>query len=284
MIRIFLTFFSLLTLCGCANSLFYHPDNRPYSSPSTPYETVSFKSADGTTLSGWFLPAIGVPSGTIIHYHGNAANISNHYGFVKWIPKAGFNLFMFDYRGYGDSKGSPSRNGLHQDAVAALRYLASRKDVDKKKIVALGQSLGGATAVDAVLSVPEVAVCGVVIDSAFYSYRTIVKDKIALIPLLGWAQSPLSFIMATDGYSPGPRIDQIAPIPLLIIHGTHDNVVPFAHGKKLFEAARHPKTFWRVEHGVHTSALIQPHPLFRNRLSQLFHRWVKQPPKSSPQA
>lgn len=253
---------------GCANGLFYHPDNRLYQTPAIPYEEVTFRSADGTLLTGWFVPALRLPAlGTVIHFHGNAANISNHYGFVDWIPEAGFNLFTFDYRGYGDSGGHPDRQGVFEDSVAALRYVAARKEVDPDRLIAFGQSLGGANAVAAAAATPEVPLKGVVVDSSFYAYRSIARSKIGLIPVLGWFKGPLSRLAVTDAHSPGPVIGTLSPTPVLILHGTRDRVVPFEEGCMLFDAAAQPKEMWAIEGGRHTDALTTHKALYRQRLA-----------------
>ncbi len=273
-------FFSLILFTGCANGLFYYPNDRLYQTPDTPYESVAFKSHDGTLLTGWFVPAVGPATGTIIHFHGNAANISNHYGFVAWLPEAGFNLFTFDYRGYGDSQGSPNRQGIFEDSVAALEYLATRGDVDPKRLVALGQSLGGANAITAAAATPEIPLKGVVVESAFDSYRAIARDKIGYIPLLGWFKTPLSLIAVTNEHSPGEVIHRLSPTPLLIIHGTHDRVIPYAHGRRLYEAAENPKMMWTVDQGHHTSAFTTQGAIYRQKLTDYLHTILD--PNTSP--
>jgi fermentation-respiration switch protein FrsA (DUF1100 family) len=94
-----------LMLNGCANGLFYYPDSRVYSTPAgagQPFQDVWFTSRDGTKLHGWFIPATsqGPALGTVVHFHGNAQNMTAHYAFVSWLPAEGFNVFVFDYRGY----------------------------------------------------------------------------------------------------------------------------------------------------------------------------------------
>jgi len=258
----------LLFATGCANGIFYQPDDRLYQTPACPYEEVTFQSIDGTRLTGWFIPSPEKnPYGTVIHFHGNAANISNHYGFVSWLPEAGFNLFLFDYRGYGDSGGKPERQGVFEDSVTALRYVAARNDVDPSRLIAFGQSLGGANAVAAAAATPDVPLKGVVVDSTFFSYRSIARDKIGLIPILGWLKWPLSFITATNGHSPGPVIARLAPTPVLIIHGTKDRVIPYEHGRLLYEAADSPKAMWTVNGGTHTDALITWEAVYKKKLA-----------------
>ena len=260
---------------GCVNRMFYYPTADVYDVPSRhglPYEPVDFFSRDGTRLTGWFLPATGEPRGTVVHYHGNAQNLTAHFAFVSWLPREGFNVFVFDYRGYGRSEGVPDRRGVHEDGLAALDYVMKRPDVHPERVVVLGQSLGGAVAVAALASRSERPVKAVVIDSSFYSYQRIVRDKIRGIPVLSWFRWPLSWLVVSNRRSPGPVIHHLAPIPLLVIHGTDDEVIPPAHGRKLFEAAGEPKTLVMVPGGRHTDALVHPDPRYRKQVVDFFMR------------
>ena len=259
---------------GCVGRMFYQPDRKVYDTPDRhglKYEEVSFLSGDGTRLSGWFIPAAGKPRGTVIHFHGNAQNMTAHFGFVSWLPSQGFNLFVFDYRGYGTSAGSPDRRGVHEDSLAALDYIATRPGIDGTRLLVLGQSLGGANAIAAVGSRPHHGIRAVAIESAFSSYRDIVRDKIADIPLLSLFRTPLSRLLIGNSFSPDAVIAAIAPTPLLIIHGTGDLVVPYAHGTRLFELARKPKQLWTIEGGGHTEAFADPGSEYRQRLTAFFN-------------
>ncbi len=262
-----------LALSGCVNNLFFQPTRRIYrTSESLPIEVqdVWFKSLDGTPLHAWFMPAKGQARGTVIHFHGNAQNLTAHSGYVDWLPAQGFNVFIFDYRGYGQSQGVPSRAGLRDDSVAAIRYVKARKDVDPDRIVILGQSLGAANALAALAVEGFDSVRAVALDSSFFSYRSIVRDKIALIPVLSWFRWPLSFLIVSNSKSPSATIAKVAPTPLLILHGTDDHVVPFHHAQWLDKAARRPKNFVAIEHGAHTDALMRNAQTFRPLLVQFF--------------
>lgn len=259
---------------GCVGRLFYQPDRKVYDTPDRhglKYEEVSFQSGDGTRLSGWFIPATGKARGTVIHFHGNAQNMTAHFGFVSWLPMQGFNLFVFDYRGYGRSAGSPDRRGVHEDSLAALDYIAARPDIDGSRLLVLGQSLGGANAIAAVGSRPPGGIRVVAVESAFSSYRDIVRDKIADIPLLSLFRTPLSYLLIGNSFTPDAVVAAIAPTPLLIIHGTGDRVVPYSHGMRLFELAREPKQLWTINGGGHTEAFVDPASGYRQRLVAFFN-------------
>ena len=250
-----------------------YPTSRLYdlaSSHGLRYEETAFKSLDGTKLTGWFVPAIGEAKGTVIHFHGNAQNMTSHFSFVSWLPEEGFNVFAFDYRGYGASGGKPDRRGVYEDCIAALDHLARREDVDAGRLLLFGQSLGGANAIAMVGSGDALDVRAVAIDSAFYSYRLIVRDKMRLIPVVSLLRWPLSFLLVRNKHSPASVIDEISPTPLLLFHGTDDAVIPFRHGEMLFQAAAEPKSLVVVPHGSHADALMRDGGQYRRKLVQSF--------------
>lgn len=243
---------------GCADRAFYYPDSITYLTPEEKgivYEDVFFLSGDGTRLHGWFVPALGDPVGTVIHFHGNAQNLTSHFSFVDWLPARGFNLFTFDYRGYGRSEGKPNRRGVYEDCIAAITYVLARRDIDSSRVVILGQSLGGANALAVLGRNTFPGIQAVAVDSAFYSYRAIVRDKIGDIPILSLVKRPLSFAVASNGLSPGEVVGAIAPVPILFLHGTADRVVPYNHTTMLYAKAQEPKFLMTLEGGDHMDAL-----------------------------
>lgn len=242
-------------LHGC-NGMFYQPDARIYRTrtpdrdpassalePSWPaIEDVTFATPDGTRLHGWFLRASGEPKGTVVHFHGNAQNLTSHVGFVDWLPAAGFHVFVFDYRGFGESAGSPSREGLHEDSLAALAYVRSRPGVDPQRIVVFAQSLGGACAVAALGEGGTQGIRGLALDSTFATYIGMGNE------VLGgtFLTYPLAWLLLSNRHSAANAIAKIAPVPILFFHSTEDPVVPIAQGRLLFAAAQEPKEFVEV--------------------------------------
>lgn len=278
-----------LFLHGCANPLFYQPDRRLYSRPadfSHGCEEVTFASRDGTKLHGWFLPAAGTPKGTVFHCHGNAQNVTAQIGFVSWLPERGYNVFAFDYRGYGASQGKPERLGVLEDTQAALRYLRSRPDVAQDRIVVFGQSLGGANAIVALATETNAAagLRGLAVDSTFASYRLAVRDKIGDIPVLSLLRWPLSFLVVSDGYSPRDYIARLPRgMPVIFLHGTTDAVIPARHSRLLYEAAGKPKDIWILRGMNHCEAVT--HPEHRLALLNFFDTalgYTVPPAKPSP--
>lgn len=272
----------LLSGCEGVNAMFYYPDREVYDTPDRhglKFEEVTFASRDGTRLSGWFVPAVGTAQGTVVHFHGNAQNMTAHFGFVAWLPARGFNLFVFDYRGYGKSAGRAERQGIFEDCLAALDYIEQRPGLARDRLLLLGQSLGGANAIAAFGSAPRRSVRGLVSDSAFASYQGIVGDKLVGGSLPVLLRNPLSRLLISDRLSPEAYVAKIAPTPLVIIHGTADDIIPYGHGQRLFELARQPKQFWAVEGGGHISALDDN--AYRQRLVEFFRAALVQPEPST---
>lgn len=240
------------------NQMFYHPE--PIIDPKPgPQEDVYFITIDGERLNGWLFKAIGDEFGTVIHFHGNYANISYSREWIDWMPEIGFNVFTFDYRGYGKSSGVPSREGLYKDSVAAIKYILSRRDIDTENMFIFAQSLGGANAIAAVAKNRFSGIRAVAIEGGFSSYRSqaldtmtqVVQDKIGNVPCLSLQLWPVSYLLVTNELSPLDLIDQISPIPVLVIHDLADDKVPFNHGQKIYERADEPKFLWTVSEGGH---------------------------------
>ncbi|GAB4511660.1 MAG: alpha/beta hydrolase [Sulfuricaulis sp.] len=254
--RLLVIGFLSLGLLGCSN-VFFFPYQTHVQTPKQlglTYEDVYFNASDGTHLHGWFLPAQGRALGTILFLHGNAENISTHIMSVRWLPARGFNVFLLDYRGYGSSEGKPTFAGVQDDAESALKMLISRPGVDAGRIVVFGQSLGGAIAVYRVAHTTyRKNIRALVVESAFSGYRRITREKLADFWLTWPFQYPLSWTVS-DEYNPSAAVEGISPIPLLIIHGDQDPIVPLHHGQRLFELAREPKQLWIVQGGNHIQA------------------------------
>ncbi len=253
--------FSLLVIfltcsAGCT-SFFFYPRQQLLDNPTAQKfspENIWFKASDGVNLHGWFFSGGPNAKGTVLVLHGNAENLSTHVNSVLWLVKEEFNLFIFDYRGYGKSEGSPEIKGVHLDAEAALETLLSMPRTGGKKIVVLGQSLGGAIAVHTTATSPyKDRIAALVIDSAFSSYRLIAREKLSQFYITWPLQYPLSFLVS-DSYSPIRWIRKVSPVPLLIIHGEQDTVVPVHHGQILYDEALQPKTLWRSSVPGHVSS------------------------------
>ena len=241
-----------LPLTGCTH-LFFQPSRNIFSDPAAAgikYEVIKFKSGDGTELAGMFFPAAGASLGTIIHFHGNAQNMTSHFSYSSWLAREGFNVFIFDYRGYGASGGRPQLDGIINDGIAALKQAVKLPGAEPGRIIVFGQSLGGAIAVAAVAE-SGFKPAAMILEGAFYSYKSVASATLRS----RWWSLPFSWIPwvgVTGKHSPSDYISKIT-CPKLFIHSELDPIVPFKQGRKLYEAAGQPKEFWAVPAG-HTDA------------------------------
>ena len=224
------------------------------------YEDVFFTTQDGLTLHGWFVHGAGSqgnPGGqTWVWFHGNGGNIGHRVEELALLhQRLQVNLFIFDYRGYGRSQGTPTEKGTYLDARAALQYLVERPGVDPDQIVYFGRSLGSAVAVElAVARTPR----GLVLVSPFSSVREMAKLAVPF-PAVGW--------LVRNHYPTISRMPNVQ-VPLLVVHGNLDETIPIAQGRKLFEAANQPKTFLVLTGAAHNDTYIAAPDAFFGALEQ----------------
>ena len=245
-----------LPLTGCT-SVFLQPDRVPYFADrplGTPYEDVWIAAPDGQKLHALYLPAHGRARATVLYLHGNAENLSSHVRAVGWLPAEGYSVLALDYRGYGRSPGKASIRGVHEDAAVALAWLAAQRGGADMPVIVYGQSLGASIAIRSVASSPfRDTVTAVVAESPFASYRGIAREKLSQVWLTWPLQWPLSLLIS-DRYAAIDVVNQLSPIPLLLIHGAHDLVVDVRHSQRLYAAAEPPKDLWVIPQGGHIDA------------------------------
>lgn len=200
------------------------------------YESVTITTADNEALHGWFVPASSTAKVTILFFHGNAGNISHRMDYLLTFHRLGYNTFIFDYRGYGKSSGSPSESGTYQDASAAWQYLTEEKAIPPSEIVLFGESLGGAIAAWLATQHEPRAL---VMASTFTSIPDLAAELYPFLP---------ARLLSRFQYS---TIDYLQSItcPVLIAHSPQDEIVPFSHGQALFQAASEPKQFLTLQGG-----------------------------------
>ncbi|BBM81906.1 alpha/beta hydrolase [Candidatus Uabimicrobium amorphum] len=231
-----------------ACNMLFHPDKEHLDTPkqhSLDYEDVYFTTRDKKKLHGWFVPCENSVA-TVLFLHGNAGNISNRLDEIALWHCIKVSVFIVDYRGYGKSKGSTSERGLYLDSEAAYDYLVQERSIPPEKIVCFGRSLGGAVAIRLSLNREFGAV---IVASTFTSLNDLIRGLFVpwLASFFCWA-SPFKF----------RSIDLIGYVthPLLILHGTEDELIPYVMAKELYESASKPKLLYPVTDGKHNDTFI----------------------------
>lgn len=215
------------------------------------YENVFLHTEDGVRIHGWYIPHQDAQQ-TLLFFHGNAGNISHRGSSVEIFHRLGLNVFIIDYRGFGKSEGKPDEQGLYQDASAAWHYLKNERNHNQDDIIIFGRSLGGVVAAELAARVQP---GGLIVESTFSSARDVAN---ALFPILS-RLVVLRFDFNTVAY-----IKQVES-PVLVLHSPDDEIVPFALGKKIFQAANDPKSFFEMR-GGHNTGVFMSQPEYEQAL------------------
>ncbi|HET6371185.1 MAG TPA: alpha/beta hydrolase, partial [Nitrospiria bacterium] len=219
------------------------------------FEDVYLNTSDGVKINGWFVPSSGART-TLLWFHGNAGNIGHRVEPLHRMHDAlNANILMIDYREYGKSEGKVSEEGTYRDAIAAYDYLLTRSDVDPEHIVLFGQSLGAGVAVELAL---KRKAAGLILEAPFTSIAAMAKAALPWLPIGGLISTRY------DNLSKIARIN----VPLLILQGDRDEVVPYAQGRKLFEAAKEPKTFYTIAGAGHNDTYLVGGEAYHRALSR----------------
>lgn len=218
------------------------------------FESVTFSADDKTELFGWYIPKKDAET-TLLFLHGNAGNISHRLESIKIFNSLGMNVFIFDYRGYGKSKGSADEQNTYDDAMAAWEYLLRQKKAKAEDIIIFGRSLGGSIAAYLGAKLKPKAV---ILESTFSSARDFISDVYPFLP-----QALVRYSYETKTY-----LKDISS-PILIIHSENDDLVPFKHGRLIFESANEPKSFLKIR-GDHNLGFIQSQEIYIEGLKKFF--------------
>ena len=225
-----------------------------------PFENISFETKDGLMLSGWFISKED-SRGVLLFCHGNAGNIGHRLDSIQLFHELGLDIFIFDYRGYGQSEGKPTEKGTYEDTEAAWRYLVEERQVDPDKLIVFGRSLGGA--VDSWLASRHTP-GALILESTFTSLPDIAA---ALYPYL-----PVK-LMLRFKYNTAEYLSEVN-CPTLIIHSQNDEIMPFTHGQRLFETASEPKRFLEIT-GTHNEGFITSGAKYKEGLNTFIYEHLE---------
>lgn len=198
------------------------------------FEDVALQTSDGIHIHGWFVP--GASSRVLLYFHGNAGNISHRLYSIRDFHEIGLSVFIIDYRGYGQSVGKPSEQGLYRDGEAAWQYLTGERGIAPADIIVFGRSLGGSVAARLAARVNPGAL---IVESSFTSVPDIGQDAYPWLPVR---------LLSRFEH---PTLEDVAKTmsPVLVVHSRDDEIIPFRHGEAIFSAATEPKTFLEIRGG-----------------------------------
>lgn len=205
------------------------------------YESIIFEANDKTKLHAWYIPKKDAKT-TLFFLHGNGGNISHRLDSIKNFNSLGMNVFIFDYRGYGNSEGTANEQNTYDDAKNAWKYLLKHKNIKDKDIIIFGRSLGGTIA--AKLG-SELNPKAIILESTFTSVKEFASDAYPFVP-----KFLIRFKYETTKYLKDINY------PILIIHSEDDNIIPFKYGESVFKNANEPKTFVKIK-GNHNYGFIE---------------------------
>ncbi|WP_103669607.1 alpha/beta hydrolase [Pseudanabaena sp. BC1403] len=249
------------------SNLVYMPSQELIDTPATiglKFDDVQLTTKDNVNLDSWFVPAKDndqIGKGVILFCHGNGGNIGNRVSYLPIFKDLGLATFLFDYRGYGKSEGKPSEEGTYNDVEAAWQYLTQEKQIPPQKIIIYGESLGGAIASYLAQKISQQdgknSAGGLILASTFTS----ISDRAAeLYPFL-----PIRFL-SRFSYNSIDRLPSIKT-PVLIIHSTDDEIIPFHHGDRNFQAANQPKKLVKLR-GDHNGGFLDSLETYRKGLKE----------------
>jgi fermentation-respiration switch protein FrsA (DUF1100 family) len=241
------------------SSLIYYPNVAGRELTSTPqhiglaFEDVELITEDRLGLHGWFIPSENA-RGNLLFFHGNAGNISHRLDSIAIFNRMGLNVFIFDYRGYGRSQGRPTESGTYRDAEAAWSYLVDTRAVDAGEIIVFGRSLGSSIAA---WLASRHRPAGLILESGFSSVPSMAQRLYPFLPVKWLAK----FSYDTAGY-----VGNLA-CPLLVVHSKSDEIIPYAEGRLLFDAAPADKQFLDIR-GGHNDGFIVSGQAYADGLSR----------------
>jgi len=225
-----------------------------------PFEEVAIDVEPGVKVHGWFIKAAKEPSvATVLFSHGNAGNIADRLDRVLRWREVGADFLLYDYRGYGKSTGSPDEEGTYRDGRAAYDYLVRDRHIDPTHLILMGESLGCAISIQLAI---ERKAAGLALEAPFASIAHMAN---AIYPFL-----PLGAFIRIR-YENVKKIPQLK-MPLLVVQGTRDEVIPVAQGKMVFDAAPGPKQYLAIEGAHHNDVYVVGGPRYARALSDFIAR------------
>jgi len=223
------------------------------------YESIFIEVDDGVKIHAWYIPKKGAKT-TLFFLHGNAGNISHRLDSIKLFNSLGMNVFIFDYRGYGNSDGSANEQNTYDDARSAWEYLLKSKGLKPEELVIFGRSLGGTIAANLGSRVKPKAM---ILESTFSTVDKLASDIFPYVPKY----------LIRFKYETTKHLKDIK-YPILIVHSVDDNIIPYRFGEEVFKNANEPKTFVQIS-GGHNHGFLQSKDIYLPALKKFLQECDK---------
>lgn len=269
----------LLTfIFGCNNYFVYHPTQEVYSDPAElglQSRSYFISGYDGVRLNLQHVARDlnAAPRALILHFHGNGQNLSSHYLSLVWLTEHRFELLTVDYRGYGKSGGEPDAYGIYRDSFLFLEEAKRLARERRAPLIVYGQSLGSAIAMRMLSETSERSeIKALVVEGAFLSLEEAARTILGRTCL--WPAAPGAYCLISDRYAPEYRVADIAPTPMLIIHGERDGVIDIQLGRQVYESAREPRRWLPAPGAGHLVWLSRAANPLRKELVQFLEQAV----------
>jgi len=258
--KVVIVFSIVLIMSGCSSlsAFLFYPSKHYYQSPEQlglNAERVNITTKDGEILANWFVKSSIESKGVILFLHGNGENISTHINSVAWLPQHGYDVFLLDYRGYGQSTGGSTLPSALSDVEDVHRWLSTRQD--KRPLFVFGQSLGGGLAVTYTANYNHELekIEALITESAPASWPQIAREAMSKSWITWLLQIPV--LLMPGQYDAEDHIVEISSVPILLMHSKQDPVVGYHHGQQLFEKTQgHAQ--WLETQGGHIAGLNDP--------------------------
>jgi fermentation-respiration switch protein FrsA (DUF1100 family) len=229
-----------------------------------PFEELRLATADGEQLGAWYIPAAATNSRSVMLLcHGNGGNIGHRLEIIRLFHELGQHVLIFDYRGYGTSSGTPEEEGTYRDARAAWDYLVRVRGFQPEQIILHGRSLGGAVATRLA---GEVRPAALIIEASFTSLPDMAAHLYPYLPVR---------LLCRYRYDSRATLARVT-CPILVAHSPEDEMIPFAMGQQLFQAAPHPKRFIELR-GGHNEGEAFFSPAYRQALQEFLANPARDP-------
>ncbi|MCM8537516.1 MAG: alpha/beta hydrolase [Lentisphaeraceae bacterium] len=249
---------SALALLTSCNVLVYHPEKTSYSHPrdfEINYENLFIRTSDNVALHAWWLtPKEGEAKATIIHFHSSEKNISYHLKDSHRFVEQGYNVLLFDYRGFGHSDGIPNKWGLTKDGLAAIDYIINRDDIDNSKLVIFAQAEGAPVALSA-LDQYDIKPSCIILDNPLFTYRKIAEETVEKVPVGKVLGFPSYLAASFHDYNPDRDLKSTWGIPLLVCHSERNDTISSEHALAIYKNATQPKTLYLTRGAGHLNLL-----------------------------